>query len=154
MQPWQEKALAKGRTPLPESPGLRPWMNSDQEEARTDDNDSARVPARNEAGSSHRYATRATVAANNPEPATPAPAPAADPATASASGPPSSDQTVVRPVSQTSQTLLTRFQGTPSASYVFWRADDLRRLVRMRNGGAKWSAIAVSEPFCLPILSS
>ena len=108
MQPWQRKALAKGRTPLPESPGLRPWLNSDQEEARNDDNSSADAPARNEAESSRRYATRATVAANSnesdsaaPAPApTPAPAlarataPATDPAATSASGAANANQTV------------------------------------------------------------
>ncbi|EWG46957.1 hypothetical protein FVEG_07220 [Fusarium verticillioides 7600] len=25
--PWQKRALEKGRTPLPESPGERPWLN-------------------------------------------------------------------------------------------------------------------------------
>ncbi|KAF5595697.1 hypothetical protein FPCIR_4367 [Fusarium pseudocircinatum] len=26
MQPWYQRALAKGRTPLPDSPGARPWL--------------------------------------------------------------------------------------------------------------------------------
>ncbi|KAH7253856.1 uncharacterized protein BKA55DRAFT_538711 [Fusarium redolens] len=26
MRPWQERALKRGRTPLPESPGQRPWL--------------------------------------------------------------------------------------------------------------------------------
>jgi len=95
MQPWQQKAVAKGRTPLPESPGARPWLNS---ESRTDANDSARVSTRNEAESSHRYETRATVANNKAEAAGPAPAGATAPATApaatSSSGAPNSDQTV------------------------------------------------------------
>ncbi|KAH7253858.1 uncharacterized protein BKA55DRAFT_538712 [Fusarium redolens] len=26
LKPWQVRALAKGRTPLPESPGCRPWL--------------------------------------------------------------------------------------------------------------------------------
>lgn len=25
--PWQKRALENGRTPLPESPGERPWLN-------------------------------------------------------------------------------------------------------------------------------
>lgn len=120
MQPWQRKAVAKGRTPLPESPGLRPWLNSDQEEARNDFNNSADALARNEAESSRCYATHATVAANSnesngpaPAPArtpTPAPvgaaAPATNPAATSASGAPNADQTVGTSFSRTSQTLL------------------------------------------------
>ncbi|KAF5251607.1 hypothetical protein FANTH_3217 [Fusarium anthophilum] len=28
LKPWQVRALAKGRTPLPESPGCRPWLET------------------------------------------------------------------------------------------------------------------------------
>ncbi|KAI1073006.1 hypothetical protein LB507_009127 [Fusarium sp. FIESC RH6] len=28
IQPWQQRALDKGRTPLPEAPGERPWLRS------------------------------------------------------------------------------------------------------------------------------
>ncbi|KAI7758496.1 hypothetical protein LZL87_006887 [Fusarium oxysporum] len=28
LKPWQARALAKGRTPLPESPGYRPWLET------------------------------------------------------------------------------------------------------------------------------
>ncbi|RSL56241.1 hypothetical protein CEP54_008969 [Fusarium duplospermum] len=27
LAPWQDKALRKGRTPLPEAPGARPWVS-------------------------------------------------------------------------------------------------------------------------------
>ncbi|RSM08716.1 hypothetical protein BHE90_009113 [Fusarium euwallaceae] len=27
LTPWQERALQKGRTPLPEAPGARPWVS-------------------------------------------------------------------------------------------------------------------------------
>ncbi|KAI1069099.1 hypothetical protein LB507_006097 [Fusarium sp. FIESC RH6] len=141
MQPWQQRALAKGRTPLPERPGHRPWLEANQTESSGDRNEVDRVSAPNEPERSHPYATRSTVAANSAESDGPAPAPtlapapagatapATDTATASASGATSSDQT-----------------GTITPSYVFWRGDELRRLVRMRNGGAKWSAIAEAFP--------
>lgn len=29
--PWQKRALENGRTPLPESPGERPWLNLSQD---------------------------------------------------------------------------------------------------------------------------
>lgn len=29
--PWQKRALEIGRTPLPESPGERPWLNLSQD---------------------------------------------------------------------------------------------------------------------------
>ncbi|PNP74730.1 hypothetical protein FNYG_11867 [Fusarium nygamai] len=32
-------------------------------------------------------------------------------------------------------------------SYRFWTESDLRRLTEMRNGGAKWSAIALEFPY-------
>ncbi|KAF5666449.1 hypothetical protein FCIRC_10162 [Fusarium circinatum] len=28
LKPWQVRALARGRTPLPESPGYRPWLET------------------------------------------------------------------------------------------------------------------------------
>ncbi|KAF5966002.1 hypothetical protein FBULB1_11929 [Fusarium bulbicola] len=28
IKPWQRKALEVGRTPLPEAPGLRPWLRN------------------------------------------------------------------------------------------------------------------------------
>ncbi|KAF9776522.1 hypothetical protein IL306_005274 [Fusarium sp. DS 682] len=37
IKPWQQRALARGRTPLPESPGFRPWQrdSSTQEASGT-----------------------------------------------------------------------------------------------------------------------
>ncbi|KAH7178369.1 hypothetical protein DER46DRAFT_655633 [Fusarium sp. MPI-SDFR-AT-0072] len=29
IKPWQRKALERGRTPLPDSPGHRPWLKKD-----------------------------------------------------------------------------------------------------------------------------
>ncbi|KAK2695039.1 hypothetical protein QWA68_005999 [Fusarium oxysporum] len=39
LKPWQARALAKDRTPLPESPGCRPWLETiSMSEAETNSN--------------------------------------------------------------------------------------------------------------------
>ncbi|KAF4340524.1 hypothetical protein FBEOM_5562 [Fusarium beomiforme] len=35
IKPWQQKALARERTPLPEGPGFRPWLTSTQKASET-----------------------------------------------------------------------------------------------------------------------
>ncbi|RFN53024.1 hypothetical protein FIE12Z_2702 [Fusarium flagelliforme] len=133
MQPWQQKALAKRRTPLPERPGHRPWLEGNQTESSGDRNETGRGSATNEPEPSHPYATRSTAAATAAAASATTAAESADPAPAPAA-------TATPDPSNSEQT------GTVTPSYVFWRGDDLRRLVRMRNGGAKWSAIAEAFP--------
>ncbi|RBR04192.1 uncharacterized protein FIESC28_11615 [Fusarium coffeatum] len=133
MQPWQEKALAKGRTPLPERPGHRPWLEASLAESSGDRNETSRGSAPNEPETSHPYATRSTAAATAATTAATTTAESADRAPAPAA--------ITTPAPASSEQI-----ETTTPSYVFWRGDELRRLVRMRNGGAKWAAIAEAFP--------
>ncbi|KAJ4012471.1 hypothetical protein NW752_008167 [Fusarium irregulare] len=132
MRPWHAKALAKGRTPLPDSPGSRPWL--DPENSATaepagpekEHEESNETPDQNVApGSDPAEDTTAAATASD------AGAASTSVAATSAAGPPTSEATASEATSQ---------------SYTFWRGDDLRRLIEMRNGGAKWSAIADAFP--------
>ncbi|KAJ4138655.1 hypothetical protein NW768_002506 [Fusarium equiseti] len=129
MKPWHEKALRKGRTPLPDAPGVRPWIHESGETSAPGPAPTS-TPAHASAGAAVPASTEspAADAASTPAVDT-APAETADGATAPESS------------SATPGTT-----GASSQSYVFWRGDDLRRLVQMRNGGAKWSAIAEAFP--------
>ncbi|KAF4958866.1 hypothetical protein FGADI_2068 [Fusarium gaditjirri] len=108
MQPWYRRALAKGRTPIPDSPGARPWLNQESP--------SSAFEGQTQQGSRAKDGDKPStnIAVQNAEPA---------PTTATAKATSCTDQ-----------------------SYRFWTESDLRRLVEMRNGGAKWSAIASEFP--------
>ncbi|KAF5694210.1 hypothetical protein FDENT_1515 [Fusarium denticulatum] len=99
MKPWHEKALKRGRTPLPEGPGQRPWLPLQPSERRY----------------TNLEVSGASQDPNHAEDAVPTPAPA-------------------------------KVSESRSSLYRFWEESEVRRLIEMRSGGAKWSAIAQAFP--------
>nr|RBR01557.1 hypothetical protein FVER53263_07221 [Fusarium verticillioides] len=96
MKPWHEKALKRGRTPLPEGPGQRPWSPLQPSE---------------------RLSTNSEVLG--------------------ASQDPNHAEDAYQP----------QLQPKPAIpSYRFWEESEVRLLIEMRSGGAKWSAIAQAFP--------
>ncbi|KAF5618782.1 uncharacterized protein FTJAE_12143 [Fusarium tjaetaba] len=99
MKPWHEKALKRGRTPLPEGPGQRPWLPLQLSE--------------------HRSTTLEVSGA-------------------------SQDHNHVQDAVPT--TALVEANESRAPLYRFWEESEVRRLIEMRSGGAKWSAIAQTFP--------
>ncbi|KAF5605728.1 hypothetical protein FPANT_1131 [Fusarium pseudoanthophilum] len=107
MQPWHQRALAKGRTPLPDSPGARPWLP--QKPIVSELEDSNQQERRNDGDR------------------------------------PSTD--IVVQNNELASTTTRAAKTSMNQSYRFWTESDLRRLTEMRNGGAKWSTIALEFPY-------
>ncbi|KAF5562560.1 hypothetical protein FNAPI_3134 [Fusarium napiforme] len=99
MEPWHEKALKRGRTPLPEGPGQRPCLLLGSSELL-----SANLKV---SGASQNH--------NHAEEDEPTPA-------------------------------LVEANESRTLPYRFWEESEVRRLIEMRSGGAKWSAIAQAFP--------
>ncbi|SCO81354.1 uncharacterized protein FRV6_05567 [Fusarium oxysporum] len=49
-------------------------------------------------------------------------------------------------VSPSTTAYQTKYQGSRDLTYRFWEESELRRLIEMRSGGAKWSVIAQAFP--------
>ncbi|KLP06883.1 uncharacterized protein FFB20_01512 [Fusarium fujikuroi] len=106
MQHWYQRALAKGRTPLPDSSGARPWVSQE--------------PTVSELEVSNQQERRSN-----------------------GDGKPSTDTAVQ--INEPASTTTTAAAGVDQ-SYRFWTESDLHRFIEMRNGSAKWSAIALEFP--------
>ncbi|KAI1025151.1 hypothetical protein LB504_009844 [Fusarium proliferatum] len=99
MKPWHEKALKRGRSPLPEGPGQRPWLPLEPHE---------RPPINREVSGAPQ-------------------------------GPNHAEYTVLTSAPDEAN-------ESRNLSYRFWEESEVRRLIEMRSGGAKWSAIAQVFP--------
>ncbi|KAM0558006.1 hypothetical protein ACHAPJ_005173 [Fusarium lateritium] len=126
VRPWQRKALKSGRTPLPESPGDRPWLNQ-----------APSNPQPPSASSQPRQ-----------------PSTAFTPFASSFSGTRSFSSTL-GPGNHSSASGTNAGQASSSntdvpQTYRFWTEEEMRRLITIRNGGAGWPDIFAAFPHRTP----
>lgn len=118
LQPWQLRALQNGRTPLPEAPGARPYIDP-RAGSHVVDSQSSNPPSSIDVLSSS--------GATNTEEA--------------------SGTQVSRIQFLVHQAPVANIRSkAASMTYRFWSGDDMRSLIALRNSGATWPDIYVSPP--------